>query len=61
MSEGPLNGVRVVDLTHALAGPYTTMLLADLGAAVLKVEGPAGYLGRHACRTHLIDERIEVP
>jgi crotonobetainyl-CoA:carnitine CoA-transferase CaiB-like acyl-CoA transferase len=39
---GPLSGVLVADFSRILAGPYATMLLADLGAEVVKVESPAG-------------------
>jgi crotonobetainyl-CoA:carnitine CoA-transferase CaiB-like acyl-CoA transferase len=41
-----LHGITVLDFSHALAGPYCTMLMAAYGARVIKVEGPEGDIGR---------------
>ena len=44
---GALSGIRIVDLTNVILGPYGTMLLADQGAEVIKVEAPEGDAVRH--------------
>ena len=46
MTPGPLHGIKILEVGHMLAGPYATMLLADLGADVTKLEPPDGDISR---------------
>jgi hypothetical protein len=43
-----LTDLKVIDLTRALSGPYATMMLADMGADVIKVEEPIGDMWRYS-------------
>ncbi|MBK20376.1 MAG: carnitine dehydratase [Rhodospirillaceae bacterium] len=52
---GPLNGIKLLDLTQFLAGPFSTQIFADLGAQVIKLEAPAGDWSR-TLPPHFVDE-----
>lgn len=53
--KGPLAGIRIIEIGHMLMGPYCGMLLADLGAEVIKVEPPDGDIARRVS-PHVVGE-----
>ena len=55
---GPLSGIRIIEICHMLAGPYCGMLLADLGAEVIKVETGSGDIARATGRHHVGDHNV---
>ena len=46
LGDAPLAGIRIVEVGHMLAGPYCGLMLADMGAEVIKIETPEGDIGR---------------
>jgi len=57
-NNAPLEGIRIIEITHMLAGPYSGMLLADMGADVIKIETGAGDLGREMGSNYIGEQSV---
>lgn len=57
-SDLPLCGVRILDLTQVLSGPFCTQLLGDMGADIIKVEGPEGDVARGLLPQYVGDDSV---
>lgn len=56
--DAPLEGIRIIEITHMLAGPYSGMLLADMGADVIKIETGTGDLGRQMGARYIGEQSV---
>jgi alpha-methylacyl-CoA racemase len=49
MTKGPLSGYRIIEIAGIGPGPFAAMMLADMGAEVIRVEPPQPHIGTHCC------------
>ena len=58
VASGPLKGMRIIELAHIMAGPVCGLMLADMGADVIKVEKPSGDDSRRFVPQKLVVRRL---